>query len=91
MIGLTNRDDVIVGFTGEIVVNATGQRDNFWVNMNFKTRYLFFGLDGNVGLKYHFNDRLAIGINGRLNYILNRNLIEDEKFIYTGLTTSLAF
>lgn len=91
MIGLANRDDVIVGFTGEIILNATGQRDSFWVNLNFKTRYLFFGLDGNLGMKYHINDRLTIGVNGGINYILNRNLIEDEKYIYTGITTSVAF
>lgn len=87
-LGLTNRDDVIVGFTGEIMNNFAGDSERFWVNFNFRSKYLYFGTAGKLALDYHLSEKLSLGLSCGVHYIFDRHFGEDDKLLYLGLTVT---
>lgn len=85
-LGMTDRDDTHVGFTGNITNNLTGQTERFWVNINIRARYLYLGFNSKISLDYPVSESIRVGVNLGLNYIFDKNFQEDIKIPLVGLT-----
>jgi hypothetical protein len=89
MLGLTNRDDTHVGFTGTIRNDFNGLEERFWININIRAKYLFMGGTAKMNLLYPINDKLDIGLTSGIYYIFDKRFREDIKIPYLGITSKI--
>ncbi len=85
--GLTNRDDTVVGFTGDISSGVTGHTERFWININVRARYLYWGPAARLVADYRISERFSLGLSGGLHYIFAKGFREDVKMPYLGVRT----
>ena len=84
-IGITNREDTWVGFTGEIQNNVSGLSEEMWVNINIRAKYLYLGWTGKLVADYLVTERLNLGISDGFHYIFDKEWGADETLYYVGL------
>lgn len=89
MIGLTNRDDTHVGFTGTIENGFTGLKERFWININIRAKYMYLGSTAKLLFIYSVNDRLGLGFSSGIHYIFDKRFREDTKIPYIGITAKV--
>lgn len=88
-VGMTNRDDTHVGFTGTIKNEFNGLEERFWININIRAKYLYLGSTAKINLIYPVNSRLNVGLTSGIHYIFDKKFREDIKIPYIGVTTKI--
>ena len=84
-IGLTNRDDTVVGFTGEIIDGITKQKEEFWININIRAKYLYLGWTGRFIADYPITERFKLGLSSGFHYIFDKEWRADQTMYYVGV------
>lgn len=88
-LGMTNRDDTHVGFTGTIKNGVNGLEERFWININIRAKYLYFGGTAKIDFLYPVNRRLDVGLTSGIHYIFDKYFREDIKIPYLGIVTKI--
>jgi len=84
--GLTNRSYTVYGLDGTIIGSIDNEeRGEFWININARAKYLYFGPSGKLILDYQLADNLYAGISGGFHYIFNKKFAPDAALYYLGL------
>jgi hypothetical protein len=88
--GLTNRSYTIYGLDGRITGNISDEEyGEFWITINARAKYLYYGLTGKLVMDYLITDRFSAGITGGFQAILNREFESDTTVFYLGLKTKV--
>ena len=83
--GLTNREYTVVGFSGEITNQLNYFSEAFWVNINARAKYLYWGPVMRLMIDYRLTDNFRAGISGSFQYLFDRNHRVDEGVYLLGL------
>lgn len=89
-LGMANRDDTHVGFTGTIKNGFNGSEERFWININIRSKYLYLGSTAKLLIVYPINDRFSVGLSSGIHYLFDKNFREDTKIPYLGITTIIS-
>lgn len=84
--GLATRSYTIYGLDGRIIGNIDDEDyGEFWININARAKYLYYGITGKLVLDYLFSDRFSAGITTGFQALMNRNFNTDTTVYYLGL------
>ncbi|MEZ4906706.1 MAG: hypothetical protein R2771_03460 [Saprospiraceae bacterium] len=84
-VGLTNREDTHVGFTGEITNGFNNLTERFWININIRAKYIYLNALTRLNIEYPVSNKVNLGLSGGIQYIFDKNFNEDVKVAYLGL------